>query len=54
MENWTEKYRPRHLDDVVGNDMALQQLRQWAKQWQQGQPKHKAVILSVTAVIGKA
>ncbi|MGC9307509.1 MAG: replication factor C large subunit [Thermoplasmatota archaeon] len=53
MENWTEKYRPRHLDDIVGNDTALQQLRQWAQQWQQGQPKDKAVILSGKAGIGK-
>ena len=53
MENWTEKYRPRHLDDVVGNEKALRQLRSWAEQWQQGQPKNKAVVLSGKAGIGK-
>ena len=53
MENWTEKYRPRHLDDVAGNDKALQKLRRWARQWQQGTPKQKAVVLSGKAGIGK-
>lgn len=53
MENWTEKYRPRHLDDVAGNDKALQQLRRWAQQWQQGRPHTTAIILSGKAGIGK-
>lgn len=53
MENWTEKYRPRHLDDVVGNDKALRQLRGWAEQWREGQPDHTAVVLSGKAGIGK-
>ncbi len=53
MENWTEKYRPRHLDDVAGNDKALRQLHNWAQNWRQGQPDHKAVILSGKAGVGK-
>jgi replication factor C subunit 2/4 len=28
---WVEKYRPRHLDDVVGNDETLVRLRAIAK-----------------------
>ena len=54
MEDWTEKYRPTTLDDVVGNEKALAQLRAWARQWYQGKPpKKKAVILTGKAGIGK-
>lgn len=53
MENWTEKYRPTSLDEIAGNRKALQQLRQWAHQWEQGIPDRKAVILSGVPGIGK-
>jgi len=54
MEDWTEKYRPASLDEVVGNEKALAQLRSWAKQWHKGNiPKKKAVVLSGKAGVGK-
>ncbi|MGC9554845.1 MAG: replication factor C large subunit [Thermoplasmatota archaeon] len=53
MENWTEKYRPTSLDEIAGNRKALQQLRQWAEQWDRGTPDRRAVILSGTPGVGK-
>lgn len=31
--DWTEKYRPAHLDEVVGNSTALRQMLEWARTW---------------------
>ncbi len=53
MEDWTEKYRPRTLDDVVGNERAVTALRKWASSWVKGIPKKRAVILSGKPGIGK-
>lgn len=53
MEDWTEKYRPQSLDEVVGNDRAITELRKWANTWKEGKPKKRAVILSGRAGTGK-
>ncbi len=53
MEDWTEKYRPKTLDNVVGNEKALIQLKRWASSWNRGKPKYKAIILSGRPGIGK-
>jgi replication factor C large subunit len=53
MDDWTEKYRPKSLDEIVGNEKALIQLRKWASQWTDKKPKQKAVILSGKAGTGK-
>ena len=53
MEDWTEKYRPGTLDEIVGNDHAVSELRKWANSWSNGVPKKRAVILSGKAGIGK-
>ena len=45
MDDWTEKYRPKSLDDIVGNERAITELRKWASSWIEGKPKVKAVIL---------
>jgi replication factor C large subunit len=51
---WTEKYRPRTLDDVVGNGKAVQSLVAWARAWESGNPpKKRAVILSGKPGCGK-
>ena len=46
MEDWTEKYRPKSLDDIVANERAIIELRNWANSWNKGVPKQRAVILS--------
>jgi replication factor C large subunit len=51
---WTEKYRPRTLDDVVGNKKAIQSLLAWARSWESGKPpKKRAIILSGKPGCGK-
>jgi replication factor C large subunit len=50
MADWTEKYRPQTLDEVRGNDKAVEALREWATTW----PEHReAVILRGRPGVGK-
>jgi len=53
MEDWTEKYRPKTLDEVVGNERAILDLKRWANSWKKGIPKKRAVVLSGKAGTGK-
>ena len=54
MEDWTEKYRPKNLDNIIGNDKAINFLRNWANDWQTGKKnRNKAVILSGKPGTGK-
>jgi len=53
MEDWTEKYRPKILDEVIGNERAVIELRKWAKSWKGKIPKKRALILSGKPGIGK-
>ncbi len=54
MEDWTDKYRPKSLDDIWGNERAISSLRNWARMWKEGNiPKKRAVILTGKAGIGK-
>jgi len=52
-QDWTEKYRPRDLSDVVGNKKAVKELKNWAGKWVSGKPSKKAVILAGKPGIGK-
>jgi replication factor C large subunit len=42
---WVEKYRPKTLNQVRGNDKAIATIRAWAKNWEEGMPKKKGLIL---------
>ncbi len=54
MEDWTEKYRPKNLDEVIGNERAITALRNWARIWKEGEiPKKRAVVLSGKPGTGK-
>ena len=54
MEDWTEKYRPKTLRDIIGNDRAISLLRAWAERWNQGTKIEKrAAILSGKPGTGK-
>ncbi|MDD1773878.1 MAG: replication factor C large subunit, partial [Methanomassiliicoccales archaeon] len=52
-EDWTERYRPKTLKEVVGNPRATQQLRDWALEWESGSPAKKAAVLIGTPGTGK-
>ena len=51
--DWTEKYRPRSLKDVLGNPGPVSDLRAWAESWDKGIPKKRAVVLIGTPGVGK-
>jgi replication factor C large subunit len=36
MLDWVEKYRPKSLGDIVGNNAAVRQLAEWASNWKIG------------------
>lgn len=51
--DWTEKYRPRSLSDVVGNKNALDDLKAWAEAWRKGKPEQRGVLLAGEPGVGK-
>jgi replication factor C large subunit len=51
--DWTEKYRPQTLPEVVGHNKALLELKKWAEAWMHGTPEARAVVLYGRAGIGK-
>lgn len=51
--DWTEKYRPRGLADLVGNAPALGDLRAWGEAWRKGKPEQRGVILAGDPGVGK-
>jgi len=52
-DDWTEKYRPKTLIEIVGNPGAAEQIRKWAEKWAQGNPSPRALTLIGTPGIGK-
>jgi len=52
-DDWTEKYRPKTLSEVVGNPSAMSDLELWAKSWAKGIPEKRAVVLIGSPGIGK-
>ena len=50
---WSEKYRPETLSQIVGNNKPVSDLCAWAKEWQHGIPDQKAAILYGKPGIGK-
>ncbi len=52
-EDWTEKYRPHGLEDVVGNPKAVEELKAWADAWENGRPTKRAAVLIGTPGTGK-
>ena len=53
MLDWAEKHRPRSLREVAGNPTAVRQLQAWAKAWETGPPRKRAVVLVGEPGIGK-
>lgn len=51
--DWTEKYRPESLDDIIGNPSAVKEMRAWAASWEIGIPKKRAMVLIGSPGIGK-
>ena len=51
--DWTEKYRPQTLDQVIGNPTAVNSLRAWARSWEKGTPEVRVAILRGPPGVGK-
>lgn len=51
--DWTEKYRPASLAEIVGHGKAIEQLKLWAEQWKHGIPEQRAVVVYGKPGIGK-
>ncbi len=52
-QDWTEKYRPKTLSEVLGNPKAVGELKAWAESWNNGIPSKRAVVLMGSPGIGK-
>lgn len=51
--DWTEKYRPSTLSEVIGNPTAVNSLRSWARSWEEGTPAVRAAVLMGSPGVGK-
>lgn len=50
---WTEKYRPKVLEEIVGNEEAKLELLKWVVGWQRGVRKDLGVLLTGPPGVGK-
>jgi replication factor C large subunit len=50
---WAEKFRPQSLEELVGNQKAVETIRAWARSWLAGEPGTRALILEGPPGIGK-
>ncbi|MES1908608.1 MAG: hypothetical protein MHM6MM_001510 [Cercozoa sp. M6MM] len=50
---WTEKYRPVALNDIVGNTAGAKRILDWLRKWQHAVPAKRAILLSGPPGIGK-
>ena len=53
IESWSEKYRPKKIEDVVGNTSAIRSIKKWAMDWESGTPSKIGIVLSGPAGSGK-
>ncbi|MDP3066723.1 MAG: replication factor C large subunit [Methanobacteriaceae archaeon] len=42
---WTEKYRPKTFDDVLGNTKAKEQIQKWLDGWLEGEPQQCLLLV---------
>ena len=50
--NWTKKYSPKTIADVVGNKKEIDEIKNWVELWKEGKPQ-KPLLLVGPAGIGK-
>ncbi|MGB9845416.1 replication factor C large subunit [Methanothermobacter tenebrarum] len=42
---WTEKYRPKTFNEMVGNKKAIEEIKEWIKEWKDGKPQPPLLLL---------
>lgn len=50
---WTEKYRPKKVAEIIGNQDSVKTFLEWMKSWEMGKPSKKAALLYGPAGVGK-
>jgi len=50
---WSEKYRPKTLKHVIGNEEAVRKILSWLRMWEKGIPRRRAVLLCGPPGTGK-
>ncbi|MCS7112368.1 MAG: replication factor C large subunit [Nitrososphaerota archaeon] len=50
---WIVKYRPKRVEEVVGNDDSKKKFIEWIESWVKGEPIRKAALLYGPAGVGK-
>jgi len=50
---WTEKYRPRRVEEVVGNERAKREFLEWVERWRAGKAQEAGILLVGPPGIGK-
>jgi len=50
---WTQKYRPRSLSEVIGNEEAKRKILGWIRLWDRGIPEKRALFIYGPPGIGK-
>src|SRR3989475_7204916 len=52
-EPWTVKHRPKTTQEIAGNKLAIDKLKQWLDSWNKGKPTKAAVLLYGSPGVGK-
>jgi len=42
---WTEKYRPKSFDKLIGNAKAKKEIKQWINGWKKGEPQKPLLLV---------
>ncbi|MBS7642543.1 MAG: replication factor C large subunit [Candidatus Bathyarchaeia archaeon] len=50
---WIIKYRPKRIEEVVGNEESKKKFIEWLESWVKGKPTYKATLLYGPAGVGK-
>jgi replication factor C large subunit len=50
---WAEKYRPKSMEEVVGNPSSIQDIKRWADTWDNKASKKKALLIYGNVGTGK-
>jgi replication factor C large subunit len=50
---WTVKHKPKSLNEIVGNEEAIEKLANWVKSWDKSRPQKRAALLYGPPGVGK-